>query len=235
MQTFGSYFTTNLSWLSGLPILTLALTLNGCAVTLNPAPQAQSSPIVQAEASPFVQPETTSPNTGPASDAELWAGLQAGTGYVVLLRHTQTTPGTGDPPGFRLNDCATQRNLSAAGKVQASRIGQTFRHYDIDISQVLSSQYCRCLETSKLMNIGAVQPTQMLNSIFTDRSNSTQQIQQVNQHILKHRENAGVVVMVTHFANVLAVSGVSLQPGDAVVLQANEQGEIDIIGQIQGL
>ena len=51
----------------------------------------------------------------------LWALLQSG-GQVVVMRHAATEPGVGDPPGFRLDDCRTQRNLSAAGREEARRI-----------------------------------------------------------------------------------------------------------------
>ncbi|MGH7366865.1 MAG: histidine phosphatase family protein, partial [Candidatus Rokuibacteriota bacterium] len=49
------------------------------------------------------------------ADDAIWARLEAG-GQVVLLRHGTTTPGIGDPPGFRLGECATQRNLTEAGR-----------------------------------------------------------------------------------------------------------------------
>jgi hypothetical protein len=39
-----------------------------------------------------------------------WQALRSGTA-VGLLRHA-TAPGVGDPAYFRLEDCATQRNLS---------------------------------------------------------------------------------------------------------------------------
>ena len=43
--------------------------------------------------------------------ATLWAALRGG-GHVALVRHGPTAGGAGDPPGFRLDDCATQRNLT---------------------------------------------------------------------------------------------------------------------------
>lgn len=46
-------------------------------------------------------------------------------GVVLALRHA-LAPGTFDPPGFRLDDCRTQRNLSDDGRAQARRIGNWF-------------------------------------------------------------------------------------------------------------
>jgi phosphohistidine phosphatase SixA len=179
-------------------------------------------------------PQTTPPSvTAPATD--IWAQMREGTGYVVLMRHAQTEPGTGDPPGFRLEDCATQRNLSAEGKAQAERIGQTFRDRQIPIVQVLSSQYCRCLDTASLLDLSTVESAPMLNSTFTDQANETKQKEQVQQQIMNHRSNPGVIIMVTHFVNIGAISGISPSSGDAVVVKANEQGKLEVAGQLQDL
>lgn len=48
-----------------------------------------------------------------AAVADLWQAL-AHPRAVALMRHA-LAPGTGDPPGFTLGDCATQRVLSGAG------------------------------------------------------------------------------------------------------------------------
>jgi phosphohistidine phosphatase SixA len=159
--------------------------------------------------------------------------LRQGTGYVVLLRHAQAEPGTGDPPGFRLNDCSTQRNLSAEGRIQAAWIGQVFRDRKVPITHVLSSQYCRCLDTANLLNLGIVKPFPSLNSIFEDRTTAAEQRQQIRQRVLDHRNTIGVIVMVSHFANIVDISGVSPQPGGAVVVRANLQKDLDVVGQIQ--
>jgi phosphohistidine phosphatase SixA len=58
----------------------------------------------------------------------------------VLMRHAATDPGAGDPPGFRLDDCATQRNLSAAGREDARRVGNAFRAHRIPVARVRRPQ-----------------------------------------------------------------------------------------------
>lgn len=103
----------------------------------------------------------------------------------------------------------------------------------IPINQVLSSQYCRCLDTAKLLKLGAVQPSPMLNSIFEDRTTATQQNQEVRQQIFNHRNTSGVIVMVFHFANIGEISGISPQSGEAVVMRINQQGDLEVVGQIQ--
>jgi phosphohistidine phosphatase SixA len=238
------------SWITvALVLAVLTLNLGSCAISSNPIPSDQStaspSTAIRAPRRQAIAPPTATPAVSPAAspetdiattaNAEIWARLRADVGFVVLLRHAQTVPGTGDPPGFRLDDCATQRNLSAGGKLQAGRIGQAFERENINVVQVLSSQYCRCLATAELMDVGPVTSAPSLNSIFEDRSTADAQIEQTQEYVLNHRGQAGVIVMVTHSANISALSGISPQPGDAIILRANEQGTIDVAGQLRGL
>jgi phosphohistidine phosphatase SixA len=198
--------------------LVLALITSACA-----APPVRQTPVTAPSPSPI-----------PTSNApDIWATLREGTGYVVLLRHAQTTPGTGDPPGFRLDDCATQRNLSAEGRSQAVRIGQVFRDRNVPIAAVLTSEWCRCVDTATLMAIGDVQPAPMLNSFFEDRSAEPQQTAQVRQRIAEHRDAPGVIVMVSHMVNITALSGVVPPMGGAVVVRATGQGDIEIVDEIR--
>jgi broad specificity phosphatase PhoE len=53
----------------------------------------------------------------------------------VLFRHA-TAPGTGDPAGFVLGDCATQRNLNGRGRTQARAIGDEFRTRGVVIGRL---------------------------------------------------------------------------------------------------
>ena len=65
-------------------------------------------------------------------------------------------PGVGDPANFRLGDCATQRNLSEEGRAQAGHLGERLRAHGIQQAEVYSSQWCRCLETAGLLELGPV-------------------------------------------------------------------------------
>ncbi|MGZ5074629.1 MAG: histidine phosphatase family protein, partial [Usitatibacter sp.] len=84
-----------------------------------------------------------------AEDEALWALLRSG-GQVVLMRHTVTPPGVGDPPGMRVDDCSTQRNLTEEGRRQAREIGEAVRTHRVEFDRVLSSPLCRCLDTARL-------------------------------------------------------------------------------------
>jgi hypothetical protein len=100
----------------------------------------------------------------PVDQQGLWARLQSG-GYIVLLRHAVTEPGVDDPPNFTLGDCSTQRNLSEQGRADAARIGQAFRNHGVAVDAVLSSRWCRCIDTARLA-FGRVTPTPYLDSMF---------------------------------------------------------------------
>src|SRR5882672_4655484 len=83
------------------------------------------------------------------ANEQLWSLLK-GDGLVVLMRHTITTPGVGDPPGMKVDDCSTQRNLTEEGRRHAKLIGEAWRAHGAQVSKVMSSPMCRCLETARL-------------------------------------------------------------------------------------
>src|SRR5215470_1645059 len=65
----------------------------------------------------------------PAQDAGIdaaWRAL-ASDGAVALVRHAKAPGPSPDPPGARLEDCATQRNLSSEGRAQAAKLGEIWR------------------------------------------------------------------------------------------------------------
>ena len=121
-----------------------------------------------------------------ALGGELLDQLREG-GFVLLLRHAQTVPGTGDPPGFTLDDCATQRNLSDEGREQARRIGARLRKERVPVGRVLTSAWCRCRETARLLELGPVEHLQPLDSFFEQRS---QRSPPPHRHARLHRDLA---------------------------------------------
>lgn len=162
------------------------------------------------------------------SDA-LWRLLQGGE-QVVIMRHATTEPGVGDPPGFRLDDCATQRNLSEAGREEARRISAAFRARGVPIGQVLSSRWCRCLETARLA-FGTVEPWPPLDSFFDDRSREPGQTQAVRRRA-SERPASGNLVLVTHQVNISALTGISAAPGEIIVLTPRGRGNFRMAGRL---
>src|SRR5207249_9911568 len=97
------------------------------------------------------------PDVAADDSKEAWAALAKG-GHVALIRHGNAPPGYGgDPPGFKLDDCATQRNLDERGRKQARALGEAFRKHGVRVDRTLSSPVCRCLDTARLMAVGPVE------------------------------------------------------------------------------
>ena len=97
------------------------------------------------------------PMKGAATDGEAaWSALRRG-GFVALMRHADAPGGAGDPPGFKLEDCTTQRNLSEKGQANARAVGTRLKAEGIVIGRLLSSPWCRCLDTARLLEIGPVE------------------------------------------------------------------------------
>ena len=159
----------------------------------------------------------------------LWALLRDG-GHVVMMRHASTDPGVGDPQGFRLDDCATQRNLSAAGREEARRIGASFRARGVRISRVLSSRWCRCLETARLA-FGTVEAWPPLDSFFSDRSRESEQTQAVRA-LVSERPALGSLILVTHQVNISALTGISPASGEMIVLTPTGGGFFQVKGRL---
>ena len=88
--------------------------------------------------------------------ANAWTALRAGR-HVALMRHADAPGGVGDPPGFRVDDCATQRNLSAKGRADAAKIGARLKSEGIAVEKILSSPWCRCIDTATLLKLGPVE------------------------------------------------------------------------------
>jgi hypothetical protein len=122
-----------------------------------------------------------------------------------------------DPPGFRLDDCATQRNLSDAGRAQARRLGERLRAAAVPVDPVRSSRWCRCLETARLA-FGRVQPWPVLDSFFADRGTQSAQTDALRAWALAFRGPANAA-LVTHQVNGTALTGEWSAAGEVLVLR----------------
>src|ERR1041384_4959641 len=88
--------------------------------------------------------------------ANAWTAL-AGGGHVALIRHGNAPPGYGgDPPGFQISDCSTQRNLDELGREQGRALGAAFRGKGVRVDRIVASPWCRTIETAELMGVGDV-------------------------------------------------------------------------------
>jgi phosphohistidine phosphatase SixA len=142
-------------------------------------------------------------------------------GLVVMLRHAVTEPGIGDPPGWRLADCSSQRNLSAEGRSQAQRLGEVLAAQGLRPTRVRSSRWCRCLDTARLA-FGRVEPWPALDSFFDDRSGEPAQTASLRAALLALAPGE-VQAWVTHQVNISALTGEGTAMGEALVLRGERQ------------
>ncbi|HEX8615219.1 MAG TPA: histidine phosphatase family protein [Telluria sp.] len=172
------------------------------------------------------------PSARAADDQAFWDLLKEG-GKVVLMRHAQTDAGIGDPPGFRLEDCGTQRNLSAQGRSDAVRIDARFRNEGIALAGVLSSRWCRCLDTARLA-FGRVTPAPMLDSVFDQDAPGEAARTRALVTWLAGRAGTGSranVVLVTHAVNIDALAGVSLAAGEMAVATLDGPRKLKVLAR----
>jgi phosphohistidine phosphatase SixA len=164
-----------------------------------------------------------------ADSEEAWAALVKG-GHVALVRHGNAPPGYGgDPPGFKVDDCATQRNMDERGRAQARAVGEAFRQHGVRVDKILSSPWCRCLETARLMALGSVENTWAVAA--SDRS--PERLVVLKQMVASWR-GPGTLVLVTHALTVQALVGIMPDQAETVVVRpksGNEPG-IDVVGRI---
>jgi phosphohistidine phosphatase SixA len=165
------------------------------------------------------------------AEPSAWSALRTGR-VAILLRHAATEAGVGDPPGYRLDDCATQRNLSAEGRAQAARIGQALRERAVRIDAVLSSRWCRCLDTARLaFPQHDVAPFDALNSFFDDRAAEPGQTRAALARVTAIRAPANEVY-VTHHVNILALTGEAVGTGEILLVRA-AGGRVQGIGRLR--
>lgn len=168
----------------------------------------------------------------PASASDIWQTLRDGRGYAVLMRHA-IAPGTGDPANFRLGDCSTQRNLSLEGRRQAIAIGAQWRRERVPVDRVLTSRWCRARDTARLLAIGKVRAYPALDSSFTvSDAVANRRTATVRALIARHRDQRGVLVLVGHQVNITDLTGVAPPSGGAVVVKANADGSLRVVGTL---
>lgn len=167
-----------------------------------------------------------------AADAVPLAEL-AKPGRVLLLRHANA-PGTGDPPNFRLDDCSTQRNLDAAGRAQAAALGERLAQAGTAHAKVYSSQWCRCLETARLLGLGAVEPLPALNSFYGRPQERETSVAALRRFLAALPANGPPAVLVTHQVTITAFTGEGTPSGGGSLFQLNGSGAPRWLGAIQG-
>jgi len=171
-----------------------------------------------------------SPSDGLAGNNEIIAKLKAG-GHILMIRHA-LAPGNGDPKNFKIGDCSTQRNLNETGRAQARSIGNWLRSKGVMSARVYASQWCRCLETATLMNLGSVQEFPALNSFYERMQDREPNIDALKDFISRQPMDGELIVFVTHFVTIGAIAGESVSSGTGVLLELKKDTSYEVVGRL---
>jgi broad specificity phosphatase PhoE len=164
-----------------------------------------------------------------AADETLWQLLARG-GQVLMIRHGVTTPGVGDPPGFKLEDCVTQRNLTEEGRAEARAVGAAMAARKIPIGTVLASPWCRCVETARLA-FGRSENWEALSNLFGRPEQAEAQLKALRPRIAAHRGKDNLV-LVTHGSTTAALTGVNPATAEVVVLAPGGKDGFRVAGRL---
>ena len=155
-------------------------------------------------------------------------------GHMVFMRHSDApgSGGFGDPPGFRLGDCATQRNLSEEGGAHARRTGEAFSKHGVAFDRVLSSPWCRCKETAQLATGREAEAFAPLSNLVGRGEHRESQVKALRAHLAGVGANTRVL-FVTHGIVINALTGIQPAPGEMVIVKSGTGGEPEVVGRLK--
>lgn len=177
---------------------------------------------------------TASHGPGRADEATAWAALRAG-GHVALMRHAAAPGGAGDPPGFRLDDCATQRNLSPQGRADSAAIGARLREAGISFDRIASSPWCRCQDTARLLALGPVEIAPAFGNVFVLAEQRETILADARDFLAEWGSQGGgrgALLVVSHGATISGLTGISPASGEIVVVRIGVGGGLELVGRI---
>lgn len=156
--------------------------------------------------------------------------MKAG-GHILMIRHA-LAPGSGDPANFRIGDCSTQRNLDDRGRQQAKAIGDWLRSNGITSARVYSSQWCRCLETAELLELGSVAELPALNSFYELTQDRQPNLKALRKFIAVQPSDGVLVILVTHLVTISAIANEGVSSGEGVLLKLSKDATYQNVGRM---
>ncbi len=139
-------------------------------------------------------------------------------GTVIFMRHA-LAPGNGDPKNFDIRDCRTQRNLDETGRRQARAIGKRIDAANLNLGGIYSSEWCRCLETANLLDLGAVIPFDGLNSFYQNHVPRDATLAKLRSKLDSLPHDSKPIIMVTHYVTIQAVANIAVPPGGTILYE----------------
>ncbi len=177
-----------------------------------------TSTLAQTPSSQIPKPEIVGGRLG-AAYLPLVGRLRAG-GLVLLFRHERTELiGMWDFEPYNVGQCDQQRSLSEAGRASARAVGGAIRQLEIPVVRVISSTYCRAVETAKHAFGGMHATTSKLIGADGKARTLANVRRDLRDLIAREARPGGVLVLVGHHGTIDAVTTRMLDEGDALVLQ----------------
>tara|TARA_B100000795_G_scaffold28024_1_gene18588 strand:+ start:142 stop:723 length:582 start_codon:yes stop_codon:yes gene_type:complete len=166
--------------------------------------------------------------TAVLSSDSIWDEVRKGN-KVILIRHS-LAPGGGDPTGFMIGDCKTQRNLNKAGIEQSKKIGKIFKDNKISIDIVLSSEWCRCKDTAYYA-FGKFKEFSALNSTFSTpyNENEPKQVKEIEEYLMNWKSEGKNLILITHYSIITTITNAAPSSGEIVIADKN----LNVIGTIK--
>jgi broad specificity phosphatase PhoE len=162
--------------------------------------------------------------------AELLSELRKG-GYVLYFRHTSTDFSQNDERMKSYEDCGHQRNLTDKGRAEARSVGATIRELGIPFGRVLTSPFCRTVETAQLL-FGRAEKMQEVRGGPAAPANADRYA--ALRRILATPVPGGTnLAVVSHGNPFISVAGPPyLAEGESAVVRA-VSGDFEVIGRIR--
>ena len=158
--------------------------------------------------------------SAPDELADLLDKLQSG-GYIIYVRHTHTDRSRGDDD-VSLGMCDTQRILSDQGRDEAILIRNAYQILDLPVDKIVSTQYCRTLETAVLaFGVPRVVSRTDLHATLTER-------------LATEPEVGTNTIIVAHIGTIRDRVGLAdtFEEGDSLVYRPNGDGGFEFVGRI---
>jgi phosphohistidine phosphatase SixA len=136
--------------------------------------------------------------------------------YAIVARHADA-PGRGEPAGFDLNDCSTQRNLSDKGRNEARDLGAMFRSRGINVTKVLTSRWCRAHETAELMKLGPMENAPVFDNLEFNKPHANELLDG-ERKLIASWHGPGVLLVISHASNIKALTGIDAEQNAMLVV-----------------
>lgn len=170
-------------------------------------------------------------------NASLLEALRAGN-LIIYFRHSLTI--RAGQPDNDLTSCANQRNLTDAGRSLARDIGQAFKALRIPVGEVLSSPYCRCVDTADLAFGRSKVASFLETNGDPDEAGEKARLAGLAEKLRQPPNVPGNTILVAHGNNLSGLAQhhaypmVQIDEAEAVIFQPKRTGNAAVLKTVKG-